>query len=65
MLILKGISFIDLLMEESPGAVQRISFMILMETLLDGFLLHSLIYLQKGILVIVFILVRIAIVMIQ
>ena len=60
MLILKGISFIDLLMGDSLGVVQRISFMILMATLLGGFLLLSLIFLLKEILVTVSIRMRTA-----
>ena len=60
MLILKGISFIDLLMGDSLGVVQRISFMILMAILLVGFLLPSLIFLLKEILVTVSIRMRTA-----
>ena len=65
MRILKDINFIALLMVDIPGAVQSINFTILMATLLDGFLMRSLISLPIKILVTVSIPMRIAKVMIQ
>ena len=65
MRILKDINFIALLMVDIPGVVQSINFTILMATLLDGFLMRSLISLPIKILVTVSIPMRIAKVMIQ